>query len=119
MANNNETRGGSQEQHVKAGEQSHKNDDMSKSAGSSSGNQGNQGGTHEHNQKQTNHYRHNRQTPALAVPYWLASRHLCPLTRHVCDRHLVSGERGKWGRERSTPFAGGLCTGHVAIPSHC
>lgn len=49
--NNNETRGGSHEQHVKAGEQSHKNDDKSKSAGSSSGNQGSQGGTHEQHVK--------------------------------------------------------------------
>jgi hypothetical protein len=45
MANSNDTRGGSHEQHVKAGEQSHKNDDRSKSAGSSSGNRGNQGGS--------------------------------------------------------------------------
>jgi hypothetical protein len=47
--NNNETRGGSHEQHVKAGEQSHKNDDKSKSA--SSGNHGSQGGTHEQHVK--------------------------------------------------------------------
>ena len=50
MPNNNETRGGSHEQHVKAGEQSHKNDDQSKSAGSSD-NQGSQGGTHEQHVK--------------------------------------------------------------------
>ena len=50
MPNNNETRGGSHEQHVKAGEQSHKNDDQSKSADSSD-NQGSQGGTHEQHVK--------------------------------------------------------------------
>ncbi|MBP1472763.1 hypothetical protein J7I44_00490 [Frateuria sp. MAH-13] len=51
MANSDNTRGGSHEQHVKAGEQSHKNDDRSKSAGSSSGNHGSQGGTHEQHVK--------------------------------------------------------------------
>ena len=52
MPNSNDNRGGSHEQHVKAGEQSHKNDDRSKSASnSSSGNRGTQGGTHEQHVK--------------------------------------------------------------------
>ena len=52
MPNSDNTRGGSHEQHVKAGEQSHKNDDKSKSAGSSSsGNRGSQGGSHEQHVK--------------------------------------------------------------------
>ncbi|MCX7515166.1 hypothetical protein [Frateuria sp. STR12] len=50
MANSNDNRGGSHEQHVKAGEQSHKNDN-SKSASSSSGNRGSQGGSHEQHVK--------------------------------------------------------------------
>ena len=52
MPNSNDNRGGSHEQHVKAGEQSHKNDDKSKSASSaSSGNRGSQGGSHEQHVK--------------------------------------------------------------------
>ncbi|MGN2254912.1 hypothetical protein ACFWZ4_16180 [Frateuria sp. GZRe12] len=56
MPNSNDNRGGSHEQHVKAGEQSHKNDDRSKSASSSSGNRGSsqsgsQGGSHEQHMK--------------------------------------------------------------------
>ena len=47
MASNDNTRGGSHEQHVKAGEQSHKNDDHSKSAGGSSS----RGGSHEQHVK--------------------------------------------------------------------
>jgi len=54
MANQEGTRGGSHEQHVKAGEQSHKNNPGQASQGGQpdhQGGQGSQGGTHEQHVK--------------------------------------------------------------------
>ena len=48
MANSEHTRGGTHEQHVKAGEQSHKN---TSSGSSQSSHSGTQGGTHEQHVK--------------------------------------------------------------------
>jgi len=47
MAGNNGSQGGSHEQHVKAGEQSHKNDGSSSSNNQSNESSGTRGGSHE------------------------------------------------------------------------
>ena len=51
MANDTHQRGGSHEQHVKAGQQSHKNDDMRKDNDRNTNGNSTRGGTHEQHVK--------------------------------------------------------------------
>ncbi|MFC3703385.1 hypothetical protein ACFOOL_01290 [Devosia honganensis] len=51
MPNSNNNRGGSHEQHVRAGQQSHKNDDMRQAGSRDDQQQSSRGGTHEQHVK--------------------------------------------------------------------